>query len=151
MEDEIPFVKRDDLDGFKELRHNCFWVIVIVHELIGHGCGKIMRETSPSVFNFDTELPPVNPLSGESIQHWYAYGQDPKSQFGGAYSALNECIAELVSLFLLPRKEILVALGISADPSDEEVETCELLQGWCYEECDCQLMQPEQLNTTGIS
>lgn len=55
--------------------------------LPGHGCGKLLQETSPGVFNFDTTNPPVSPLTGKPITTWYKPGQTWGSVFGGLAGA----------------------------------------------------------------
>ncbi|EED22130.1 hypothetical protein TSTA_093760 [Talaromyces stipitatus ATCC 10500] len=40
---------------------------VALHELFGHGTGKLLSELSPDEYNFDIKCPPVNPLTGKPI------------------------------------------------------------------------------------
>jgi dipeptidyl-peptidase III len=54
---------------------------------LGHGCGKLLQETSAGVFNFDVKNPPVSPLTGEPITTWYKPGQTWGSVFGGIAGA----------------------------------------------------------------
>jgi hypothetical protein len=61
----------------------------------GHGCGKLLQETSAGVFNFDVKDPPVSPLTGKPITTWYKPGQTWGSVFGGvagAYEVLFTCL-----------------------------------------------------------
>lgn len=97
--------------------------MILTHELIGHGCGKILSETAPAVYNFDIDDLPRNTLTGNPISCWYKLGQTPKSVFGGLYSTLSECIAEVLALFLLPRKDIWTALEMAKDPTGSDIET----------------------------
>lgn len=53
----------------------------------GHGCGKLLQETSAGVFNFDVMDPPVSPLTGKPITTWYKPGQTWGSVFGGIAGA----------------------------------------------------------------
>ena len=54
---------------------------------LGHGCGKLLQETSPGVFNFDSANPPISPLTGKPITTWYKPGQTWGSVFGGVAGA----------------------------------------------------------------
>lgn len=86
--EKIPFIDEKDLEVFQKYRDSAFEVQVGLHELTGHGCGKLLQETSPGVFNFDKENPPISPLTNKPITTWYKTGQTWGSVFGslaGAY------------------------------------------------------------------
>ena len=59
----VPFIHADDIETYKKYRDPAFEVQVGLHELLGHGCGKLLQETSPGNFNFDKSNPPTNPLT----------------------------------------------------------------------------------------
>ncbi|KAJ8125072.1 hypothetical protein O1611_g8568 [Lasiodiplodia mahajangana] len=122
---EFPFLGSGDLEVFLAQNDSCNAAMILTHELIGHGCGKLLSETAPSVYNFDVDNLPRSTLTGERIACWYKLGQTPKSVFGGLYSTLSECIAETMALFLLPRKDIWTALEIAKDPTDSDIDTLE--------------------------
>ncbi|KAI0105434.1 peptidase [Nemania sp. FL0031] len=122
---EFPFLDTEDLAVFLAQYNDCNAAMIFTHELIGHGCGKILSETAASAYNFDIDNLPRNTLTGKPISCWYKLGQTPKSVFGGLYSTLSECIAEVMALFLLPRKDIWTALEIAKDPTDSDIETLE--------------------------
>jgi dipeptidyl-peptidase III len=86
--EKIPFIAEEDLEVYQKYRDGAFEVQVGLHELTGHGCGKLLQETSPGVFNFDKENPPISPLTNEPVTTWYKPGQTWGSVFGslaGAY------------------------------------------------------------------
>lgn len=62
-----------------------------LHELLGHGTGKLYAETSPGEFNFDVQNPPINPVTGEKVKTWYKVGQTWGSVFGGVAASYEEC------------------------------------------------------------
>lgn len=63
----IPFIDAADLEMYAKYRDLAFEVQVGLHELLGHGCGKLLQETSPGVFNFDVANPPLNPCTGKPV------------------------------------------------------------------------------------
>ena len=95
-------------------------MIVGIHELIGHGCGRLLAESAPGVFNFDRNNLPINPLTGKAIGTWYKVGQTPKSLFGGIATSYSECFAELVALYLMPEQDLLDAMEISASELEKD-------------------------------
>jgi dipeptidyl-peptidase-3 len=99
-DEKIPFISDSDLALYQKYRDAAFEVQVGLHELTGHGCGKLLQETSPGVFNFDSANPPISPLTGKPITTWYKPGQTWGSVFGGVAGAYEECRAELVAMHL---------------------------------------------------
>ncbi|KAI9842894.1 MAG: hypothetical protein M1837_006726 [Sclerophora amabilis] len=82
-----------------------------IHELLGHGTGKLLTETSPGTYNFDREHLPTNPLTGQAIETWYQPGQTWTGVFEKLATTVEECRAMLVSYYLADSKEILSTFG----------------------------------------
>jgi len=76
-----------------------------VHELLGHGTGKLLQENEDGGKNFDPSL--VNPLTGQRVATWYKPGETWNGQFGGLSLPYEECRAEAVALYLGVEKEVL--------------------------------------------
>ena len=85
--EKIPFIADADLDVYAKYRDAAFEVQVGLHELLGHGCGKLFAETAPGIFNFDHDNPPINPLTGKPITSWYKPGETWGSVFGATASS----------------------------------------------------------------
>ncbi len=96
----IPFIRPEDLELYQENRDSAFEVQVGIHELLGHGTGKLLQETSPGVFNFDHNDPPVSPLTGKPISTYYKPSETYSSVFGPTASSYEECRAECVAMAL---------------------------------------------------
>jgi dipeptidyl-peptidase-3 len=116
--EQIPFIKSSDLATYQKYRDPAFEVQVGLHELLGHGCGKLLQETSPGVFNFDASNPPISPLSGQPIETWYKPGQTWGSVFGPLAASYEECRAECVAMALSCEFPILALFGFGDGKPD---------------------------------
>ncbi|KAJ4295707.1 hypothetical protein N0V88_004409 [Collariella sp. IMI 366227] len=125
--EKAPFVSDADLDLFQKYRDAAFEVQVGLHELTGHGCGKLLQETAPGVFNFDHENPPVSPLTGKPVTTWYKPGQTWGSVFGGLAGAYEECRAELVAMHLSCEFKALKIFGFGDGTVDIDGEAGDVL------------------------
>lgn len=108
---QSPFVDPSDLHSFQSAKYAAYYWWVVLHELMGHGTGRMMTEESVGKFNFDIQNPPINPLSGEPITTWYKPGQTWTGQFGDLATTVDECRAELVGAYLMDDVELLSLLG----------------------------------------
>ncbi|KAI3404970.2 YOL057W [Candida oxycetoniae] len=112
-EEIITFIDEQDL--FKRWRDDAFEVQVGLHELLGHGTGKLLQEVEPGKFNFDK--------SDKRVKSWYAPNQTWGGLFGAIAGAYEECRAELVALYLILKnpKDILPIFEITTPDSQREV------------------------------
>lgn len=105
------YVHPSDAKGFSGCNHIIRFIETAVHELLGHGTGKLLTETTPGMFNFDRENLPISPLTGKAIETWYQPGQTWTSVFGKLATSVEECRAMLVSCYLGDDKEMLSMFG----------------------------------------
>lgn len=112
---------------YANYRDQAFEVQVGLHELLGHGCGKLLQETSPGEFNFDIKNPPVNPLTDRPVDSWYKPGQTWGSVFGGLAPTYEECRAECVAMLLSCDFSILQIFGFGNGNEDMNSEAGDLL------------------------
>ncbi|KAL1882739.1 hypothetical protein VTK73DRAFT_1259 [Phialemonium thermophilum] len=126
-DEKIPFIAAEDLELYKKCRDAAFEVQVGLHELTGHGCGKLLQETSPGVFNFDRASPPVSPLTGKPVTTWYNVGETWGSVFGGLAGAYEECRAELVAMYLSCEFPVLKIFGFGDGTIDMNSEAGDIL------------------------
>ncbi|KAL8738204.1 MAG: hypothetical protein Q9181_000975 [Wetmoreana brouardii] len=108
----IPFIHPRDLELYKANRDQAFEVQVGIHELLGHGTGKLLQETSPGKFNFDNSNPPISPITNKPITTYYKPGQTWSSVFGGFSASYEECRAECVAMALSCDFSILQIFGL---------------------------------------
>ena len=107
----IPFIRDEDQDVYNACKDEAFEVQVGIHELLGHGCGKLLQETESGQYNFDVLNPPLNPVTGEKVATWYKPGETWGSVFGGMGPSYEECRAESVAMALCPDYKILEIFG----------------------------------------
>ncbi|KAJ2907008.1 peptidase family M49 [Zalerion maritima] len=116
--EKIPFIAKDDLEVYKKYRDPAFEVQVGLHELTGHGCGKLLQETSPGKYNFDINNPPILRETGKPITTWYKPGQTWGSVFGSIAGSYEECRAELVAMYLSCEFRVLQIFGFGDGTPD---------------------------------
>ncbi|KAL3437122.1 peptidase family M49-domain-containing protein [Aspergillus tetrazonus] len=123
---ELPchWIEPSELKQFKRTTHIVRFLTTAIHELIGHGTGKLLSETSPGVYNFDQQNPPISPLTGTPVTSHYLPGQTWTGVFGELAGTVEECRAILVSEYLMDNKEV---LGIFGYTDDSEITVDDLL------------------------
>ncbi|KAI2629742.1 putative dipeptidylpeptidase III [Hypoxylon sp. NC1633] len=126
-DEKIPFIRDEDLEVYKRYRDDAFEVQVGLHELTGHGCGKLLQEVSRGRFNFDKANPPISPLTGKPITTWYERGQTWGSLFGSWAGAYEECRAELVAMYLSCEFPVLKIFGFGDGSVDINGEAGDVL------------------------
>ncbi|PNY21029.1 dipeptidyl peptidase 3 [Tolypocladium capitatum] len=126
-DEKIPFIREEDMDVYKKRRDASFEVQVGLHELTGHGCGKLLQETAPGVYNFDKENPPVSPVTRKPIATWYKPGQTWSSVFGSIAASYEECRAELVAMHLSCEFPVLKIFGFGDGNVDMDGEAGDVL------------------------
>ncbi|KAF9773459.1 hypothetical protein IL306_008715 [Fusarium sp. DS 682] len=103
-----------EVKSFRGCNHLIRFIVTAIHELLGHGTGKLLTETASGTYNFDRDNLPVNPLTGKPIQTWYKPGQTWTSVFEKLATSVEECRAMLVSYYLVENKDMLSMFGYDA-------------------------------------
>jgi len=109
MDDRITFLNDEDDVLYRQYFVKSFEVQVGLHELLGHGSGKIFQQNEDGSFNFDhinIKLP-----NGQSVQSYYMFGQTYDAVFGPISSTVEECRAECVGIFLSTYRDVLSIFG----------------------------------------
>lgn len=120
-----PFIDPSEAEVFQKHKFPAYYIWVVLHELLGHGTGKMLRQLPDGTFNFNHENPPINLLTGTPIDKWYLPGQTWTGQFADLATTVDECRAELVGAFLMDNKALL-ALFNYTDDSDITAADCKI-------------------------
>jgi dipeptidyl-peptidase III len=123
----IPFIRTEDDELYRKYRDPAFEVQVGIHELLGHGCGKLLQETAPGEYNFNHKNPPISPIDDKPITSYYKPGQTWSSVFGSIASSYEECRAECVAMALSCDFEILQIFGFGNGKEDMDNEAGDVL------------------------
>ena len=101
---KTTFVSQEDHEILDKWTVPSFEVQVGLHELLGHGSGKLLRKNKDSSLNYPADL--VNPLDGKPVSKHYEEGETYDSKFTSLGSSYEECRAEAVGLYLSTFKDI---------------------------------------------
>lgn len=87
-----------------------YYMWVVLHELFGHGTGKMLCEIREVEYNFHAENLLVDPVTGKGVTGWYKLGQTWTGVFGDLATTVDECRAELFGAYLMDDAELLGCL-----------------------------------------
>ncbi|ODM98954.1 Dipeptidyl peptidase 3 [Orchesella cincta] len=112
----LPFLSDKDKEIFKEYRMAAFELQVGIHELLGHGSGKLLKKNADGTTNYPSGL--KNPLTNDLIESAYEDGETYDSVFTTLGSGYEECRAESVGIFLCLDKTVVKIFGYEGDKAD---------------------------------
>lgn len=99
----LQFLTSEDADLVSEMYGSAETVAVALHELLGHGSGRLLQKNEDGSFNFPVDG--INPATGAVIDRWYEFGETWSSKFADLSGAYEECRAETIAVYLSCFKE----------------------------------------------
>ena len=114
----ISFIRSEDMELYQANRDAAFEVQVGIHELLGHGTGKLLQETSAGEYNFEFEHPPISPVTGKPTTTYYKPSETYSTVFASLSSSYEECRAECVAMTLSCDFSILKIFGFGDGAED---------------------------------
>jgi len=96
----ILFLDDADADHMCTYSKDSLTLIVALHELLGHGTGKLFQKDDKGELNFDPANV-KNPFTGEEITSFYQASETWAQKFGKLHSGYEECRADSVALHLI--------------------------------------------------
>lgn len=118
--EKLTFLKEEDKDLFIKWKGPSFEVQVGLHELLGHGSGKLFVQDDEGKFNFDQDKV-INPETGETVSSWYRGSETWDSKFTTIASSYEECRAECVGLYLCLNPKVLSIFGHEGQDAQDVV------------------------------
>ncbi|XP_011696833.1 PREDICTED: dipeptidyl peptidase 3 isoform X2 [Wasmannia auropunctata] len=116
----IPFLSDVDQELMHKYRVDSFEMQVGLHELLGHGTGKLFKQTGANTYNFDRDSV-INPLTDGKIDKYFLKGETYDSKFGSMGSSYEECRAEAVGLYLSLDGEVVSIFGHEGQVAEDIV------------------------------
>lgn len=113
------FIAAEDRPVYEKYQGDSFEVQVGIHELLGHGSGKLLSETEDG-FNFDTSNPPTG-LDGKPITTYYKLGETWGSKFSSAAGSFEECRAEVIAMYLITDRKLLEIFGFKSKEEQDSI------------------------------
>ncbi|XP_055952448.1 dipeptidyl peptidase 3-like isoform X1 [Argiope bruennichi] len=117
MTEPPNFLNKTDQDLVMKYRNSAFEINVGLHELLGHGSGKMFKEKDGS-FNFDKDKI-VDFVTNKKVSSWYEEGETYDSVFGSLGSSYEECRAESVALYLCDSSTVLKIFGYEGEEASD--------------------------------
>ncbi|SCU99870.1 LAME_0G06062g1_1 [Lachancea meyersii CBS 8951] len=123
----VTFVNEEDRKVLDKYQTDSFEVQVGIHELLGHGSGRLLSELDDGTFNFDKENPPLG-VDGKPVTTYYKKGETWGSKFGQLAGAFEECRAEVIAMYLITNRELLEIFGFKTQEDQDNIIYAGFLQ-----------------------
>ncbi|GAM17970.1 hypothetical protein SAMD00019534_011450 [Acytostelium subglobosum LB1] len=113
-DERVTFISDSDQSLYNKAYIDAFEIQVAIHELFGHGTGKLLTRNENGQLNFDPSVT-LNPLVAnrpvDPRTDVYLAGETYDSKFKSLGSAMEECRAECVGIYLCVNRDLLSLFG----------------------------------------
>ncbi|KAM3144829.1 hypothetical protein pb186bvf_003138 [Paramecium bursaria] len=116
--ENIRFIQGEDLNLFVKYYTESLFVVVALHELIGHGSGKIFLEDKDGKLNYENV---TNPFTNQPVTTHYNSQEHWHAKFGPLSGAYEECRADSVALYLSTYDDV-VEILLPKQSKEERIE-----------------------------
>lgn len=113
------FIRTEDREAYLKNVGQSFEIQVGLHELLGHGSGKLFYRNKDGTFNFPNTVRDL--ITCGDITHWYEPGETWDSKFSSVSSAFEECRAECVGVYLCDTPEVLKLFDSEGNYNSDDV------------------------------
>ena len=113
----LLFSPAKDVELILTYGNRSFQFETALHEMLGHGSGKLFMEAKDGTLNFDPKTT-RKLLSDDLITSWYKPGESWNNKFGKISTSYEECRADLCALYLHPQPMAYQIFGIGAEEID---------------------------------
>ena len=93
-------IRQEDIELFLKMDINVSMFKTALHELLGHGTGKLFKIDEDGNYNFDINNV-INPLTNEKIKSYYLPGETYETKFSTFCRSLEEGRADYMALYLV--------------------------------------------------
>lgn len=118
----IPFLSEEDQELYRTFGKKAFEVQVGLHELLGHGSGKLFEQEADGTLNFNS-AEVLNPFTEKPITTFYRPGETWYSKFPVICKSYEECRAECVGIFLCTDPLVMDIYGFSGEEAEKVIYT----------------------------
>lgn len=102
--ENMHFMAKEDIDLMVKYDKESLTMVVALHELLGHGTGKLFtKNTEDGKTNYEEGTP--NPFTGKPIETFYTDKETWSQKFGKLHSGYEECRADSVAIYLMNYEE----------------------------------------------
>ncbi|CAB3983514.1 dipeptidyl peptidase 3-like [Paramuricea clavata] len=107
--EKVTFIAEEHQELYSKLKAPSFEVQVGLHELLGHGSGKLFQLNEDGTYNFNDKT--LVPDTDTVVNSWYKPGETWDIIFQEIASTYEECRAECVGLYLCLNNKVLSIFG----------------------------------------